>query len=744
MVDFLHPQFLWGLPLVVLPVVIHLLSRLRYRRVPWAAMMHLVRAERRSRRRLRWQNLLLLLLRCAAVLLLVLLFAQPVLSRPLPGLAGGPRAHVVLILDDSASMAQVSEGESAFDRARAFVLAAAGKFAGTGSSMTVAAASEARPFFRAAPFRPEDVPRLREALQGRGATAGSFDVAWALRGEPYAAIRDVSFYVLTDLRAADWGGPEPYPEARRALEALQKYGEVCVVDVGAEPGPNAGITEVLGADRPAYARTPADLRIVIANDGPEPFGPAVVEVQLDGRPLPPLPAPAVPPGESRQVPGEAYLDSPGCHALEFSLRTGDCFRPDDARFVALEAVEQLRVLAVEGSPEGAPGLGSAYFLRMALQPARWGGGIQVETQPAGAGPRADLAGYDAVFLCDLGSPAAWREALERYVKGGGRLAVFLGGRADADAWNAGLLGDSGLIPCRLESRVRADAAAPFRIADIDFSDPLLAPFSGWAALFGMARFTGVWRVEALPGARAVARFDGPDGPPAMLVARAGDGLAVLFPTTANDEWTDWPVSDAGRVTYLSLMQWLVEQGRASARPALNLAGGEGAQLPLDVLRYRPQATLVPPQEGRQEGSTPAGELLRALSDPLRAGLWFVTEPLNRQGIWRLQLSGRGEATSGSAVYLAVNIRDGERLLARTSLEAVKSAQARPPRLRALRYGGPEVERVLKEPAVLAGQWSLVAWALVAALIAESVLAFVFGNPAQAHRRGPRLTRRTVP
>jgi len=90
MVEFAHPALLWALPAAALPVLIHLLNRRRYRRVPWAAMAHLLTAEHRSRRRVRVQNVLVLALRAAAVALLVLLFARPAVAGRRPaGTAAG-------------------------------------------------------------------------------------------------------------------------------------------------------------------------------------------------------------------------------------------------------------------------------------------------------------------------------------------------------------------------------------------------------------------------------------------------------------------------------------------------------------------------------------------------------------------------------------------------------------------------------------------------------------------------------
>ncbi|MFO1500869.1 MAG: BatA domain-containing protein [Verrucomicrobiota bacterium] len=101
---FLQPFILWGLPLILLPVIIHLLNRMRHRPQPWAAMRFLVSATRSSVNNAKLRQWLILALRVLAVLMLVLF-----LSRPLAGgwlgwaLSPAPDA-ILLLLDRSASM----------------------------------------------------------------------------------------------------------------------------------------------------------------------------------------------------------------------------------------------------------------------------------------------------------------------------------------------------------------------------------------------------------------------------------------------------------------------------------------------------------------------------------------------------------------------------------------------------------------------------------------------------------------
>ena len=113
--NFLHPAFLWALPLAAVPIIIHLLNRRRFQRVDFAAIEFLRRAIKRTRRRLLLEDLLLLLFRTLAVIALILGLARP--STELPELlAQRPPRGKVVVLDTSLSMSHRSGGTSAFDR----------------------------------------------------------------------------------------------------------------------------------------------------------------------------------------------------------------------------------------------------------------------------------------------------------------------------------------------------------------------------------------------------------------------------------------------------------------------------------------------------------------------------------------------------------------------------------------------------------------------------------------------------
>src|SRR5438105_15933560 len=74
---FLNPaNVVAGGVLISSPIIIHLINRLRYRRVRWAAMEFLLKSQKRNRRRPIIEQLILLMLRILLVLLVGLLLAR--------------------------------------------------------------------------------------------------------------------------------------------------------------------------------------------------------------------------------------------------------------------------------------------------------------------------------------------------------------------------------------------------------------------------------------------------------------------------------------------------------------------------------------------------------------------------------------------------------------------------------------------------------------------------------------------
>src|ERR1700726_3247656 len=98
---FLNPWYMVaGGAMVSSPILIHLINRMRFKRIRWAAMEFLLKSQKRNRRRLIIEQLILLFLRILLVLLAAFLVARFVQA----GLSTGQGTMHVVILDDSLSM----------------------------------------------------------------------------------------------------------------------------------------------------------------------------------------------------------------------------------------------------------------------------------------------------------------------------------------------------------------------------------------------------------------------------------------------------------------------------------------------------------------------------------------------------------------------------------------------------------------------------------------------------------------
>ena len=70
--SFLQPWLLAALPIMALPIIIHLINQRRYQTVPWGAMMFLLAANRMSRGYAKLRQWLILLFRTLAIAGLIL------------------------------------------------------------------------------------------------------------------------------------------------------------------------------------------------------------------------------------------------------------------------------------------------------------------------------------------------------------------------------------------------------------------------------------------------------------------------------------------------------------------------------------------------------------------------------------------------------------------------------------------------------------------------------------------------
>ena len=101
---FLQPLAFVALPLIALPILIHLINQHRHRTIPWAAMMFLMSAKRMSKGMARLRHFLILLMRVLAVAALIFVVSRPLSGGWLGSIGMSKPDATLILLDRSASM----------------------------------------------------------------------------------------------------------------------------------------------------------------------------------------------------------------------------------------------------------------------------------------------------------------------------------------------------------------------------------------------------------------------------------------------------------------------------------------------------------------------------------------------------------------------------------------------------------------------------------------------------------------
>ncbi|HIL73014.1 MAG TPA: hypothetical protein EYG44_02175 [Verrucomicrobia bacterium] len=264
---FLQPLILWGLPLVLLPVIIHLINRMRHRPRQWAAMQFLLAATRSSTSHAKLRNLLILLMRVLAVLTLLLFLARPLVGGWMGwALAAAPDA-ILLLVDRSASMESRVAGadESRREYALKMLADAAGEFEHASHLVLLDSATrQAREIANAASLLelPDTQPTDTAAdLPAMLQTA----LDWLIENQAGTA----EIWIASDLQASNWQPDDPRWETLiTAFDSLPQKVRIRLLATTQESPGNASISVAqLSRQQGGDVRLVADLKRSQADAG---------------------------------------------------------------------------------------------------------------------------------------------------------------------------------------------------------------------------------------------------------------------------------------------------------------------------------------------------------------------------------------------------------------------------------------------------------------------------------------------
>ncbi len=552
---FQNPALVLGGLAIAVPVAIHLLSRRRSRRLAFAAVDFILRAKKEKVHHIKLKQLLLLLLRALVVLCVGLAIARPLLRpKAAAQVLGNQAAATALVLDGSFSMRYRLGGQTLFERAQSDAQTLVDKLSRQ-SPATLVVCDGRPPVATRLDF---DRVALQHRIRGARPTYRPADVsaciavaAHALQASPLEAKR---IYVLSDLAVPSIHLDEPAPMISTPKGPV--LAQVVFIDSArGHELPNLAVTEVKVTPSAELGTRGFDVAATISNSGDRPATGISVALLVGGhiltRGFVDVPAHA----SARKVLRNRF--EPGTDLGEVVLGH-DALIPDDSRAFVVNVPRDVNALVVDGAPNDVRYRDEAFFVDAALGPGHTGGRIHATFLDADAAQALDLSDFDVVLLLNVATPrSAFVASLRSFVENGGGLFISAGDQVDPDEYN-GAFGD--LLP-RAMHLVRTaadpsepDGPPPARFADIDVTAPAFRVFAGATEGFDS---TSVYKyVQLQPDARGkervLASFD--DGSPAIIEAQRGRGRVVLYTSTVDAGWTDWPL----HTTFLPAIQQLTE------------------------------------------------------------------------------------------------------------------------------------------------------------------------------------------
>jgi hypothetical protein len=599
-----NPLLAWGLLAAAIPLAIHLFFRRRPRPTPFPAIDFVLRARRENERRLRLRKLLLFAARTLLLLAIAAAVLRPRLERSGAAVAAvpaGPRATAI-VLDASGSMRYRLDGRPLFDRARSDALGALADL-GADEPATAVVCSGEPPHAEPAGF---DRAALRRLLASAAPSARHADLtacvaeaARALGEEAHRALGK-RIVVATDLAASAWRLEAPPPTVPGPEGPVLP--EVSVLDATRGAAlPNAAVVGLEA--EPDFSSGPRGYRVSVQLTS---HGEARKDVPLSL---------VLGTGKDARTAIRSFVDLPAEGGLKKSLSISfpqggpavvraalpaDGLAEDDGRALPVQVPREVRALVVDGAPSPVRFRDEATFVESAL--ASPASPVRARVVDAEAFPLEDLGKVDVVFLLNVRTPGGKSDDLRRFVLAGGGLFVSVGDQVDVDAWAKDV---GALLPMALNAvKTAAERGAPgaearaARVDDVDLTHPALSIFSGQAreGLLGVHtyRYLTVKPFAREAPARVLARFD--DGSPALVEARRGKGRVLLFTSTVDRDWTDWPI----RTSFLPALQ----------RFAGFLTGGLGERREAPVAVGEPRGLLLEEGEALSALVAPDGKELR--------------------------------------------------------------------------------------------------------------------------------------
>ena len=519
---FLNSAILAALTLGLLPVLIHLLNRQRYKKIDFPTLRFLHELQKQRMRQVRIRQIILLILRTLAVIFIVLAVARPVVKSSTGLLPGAEaRSTAVLILDRSASMRTETPDGTRFRQVQTRAQEILNSLQDGDEAQIVWADAEPETF----PEQPTtQINLLRETVVDAQPTLRGGDLVKALQkartilGKSQNLHKEV--YVLSDFSVSAW--PDKMPES----ELMPKDVRLFTLPLDGPDARNLGITWAAVSSRIITPGRAVEVSFNVRNSSATPAADRIVSVYAGGRRVAQTRV-TLAPGESKTQRLKFVPDAPGDQTGYVRIEEADDFPADDQRYFVLRVPARLNV-AVAGNDGAARSL-TALALNPSADPGAFVNAAMLTPAELEA---EDWNRFDAIVVVDASDfSGVFASRLRKFVEDGKGVSVIFGPQADLRDYAAWLpaLG----LPA--PSEVWQAESGATRWKRVDFAHPLFEGLFEEPPASVSPEISKLVRVTS--SGTAVEVISVSTGAPFLLESRIGRGRVLMMTGSPDPAWS---------------------------------------------------------------------------------------------------------------------------------------------------------------------------------------------------------------
>jgi len=589
--SFINPIFLFALGAAILPVLYHLVRRMKAKKVPFSSLMFLKASPKELIKKRRFRDLLLMAIRTVIFALLAFAFARPYIPRErIPFLPQHARQSVVFLVDNSYSM----QYGDLFEDAKQEVLDRLNA-AGNDDEFSIIAFSDDA--HQLTPLS-DNLVLHRNVINTLLVSNRSTDFYQPLRLAE-EMLQDARFdrksiVLISDFQRNGWTGSLENWKLERDIDFIP-------IRIGDSNVHNVFVQEFELTKRQSGDETLLRLDARVASTGRYTGLTKMAELSVGEDVVDRQTLPAV---SSTKASFQRMSTREGFVQGSLTIGSDDGLEIDNRYHFTYPVEPRPTVLAVGDPTAGNPS--DVFFLRNVFDMGDGARYTFVSRGPQSLSP-AYLRDYQVVFLANISSLSPGRlTALRQYVNEGGNLVLSFGERTDINMFSdhLQLLGIG-----RIEETVLARSVQAYEaiIGEVDLRHPVFSIFagSGTGAIL-KPKFRRYMRVIPDSGAVVLGRYDTDD---AFLIEHSmGDGKVLVYTSTLNTNWTDFPVNEMYVPFVYQMVQYMLS------------SGGE---------RYLYEVGDVVPVRGNPgdewDVRTPAGDVFKVIIDAFGQGYFRETE-----------------------------------------------------------------------------------------------------------------------